>query len=79
VLALGGFVHRLVVIQRQPWQAISWPSSLKAAVSSGWRCSAMLTPNTVSGSRALELAQDAPHARARAVFIDALHAHVAAG
>ncbi len=38
-------------IQRQPWQAISWPSSTNAVLTSGQRSSAIATPNTVSGRR----------------------------
>jgi hypothetical protein len=77
VFALGGFVHVLVVIQRQPWQAISWPSSTKARQLGVALQGHADAKHGQRQAALLKLAQDAPHAGTRAVFVDALHAQVA--
>ncbi|MNN27558.1 hypothetical protein D3C81_1410970 [compost metagenome] len=80
VLALGGFVHVLVV---DPAPAMA--GDLVAQFDEGagqFRMALQRHRYAEDGQRQaalLELAQDAPDAGARAVFIDALHAHVAVG
>ena len=70
MLAFLGLAHVLVVDPAPAWQAISWPRSTKACVSSGWRCSAIDTPNTVSGRRRDSNSRSRRHAGARAVLVD---------
>ncbi|EON20068.1 amidohydrolase [Cupriavidus sp. GA3-3] len=80
VLALGGFVEALVV---DPAPAVAGDLVAQFDKSAGqFRMALQRHRHAEDGQRQaalLELAQQAPDAGARAVFVDALHAHVAVG